>query len=1246
MSSSIRQSELFAGQDWKALHKAFTEINFNAYDFDTIRLAMRDYIRMTYPEEFNDWIESSEFVAILDLLAYLGGALAFRVDMNAHENFIDTAEARESILRMARFLSYTPRRNYPARGLLKVVAVSTDDDVYDGGGQNLNGQTIIWDDAQNPDWFEQWTTVMNNAFTRTNQFGNPLKIGSVGGVRTHLYRFNSVPQVGNLFSFTRSVDANSLRFEVVNLDFEDFGTYLERTPDPLSSFHISYRNDGNGNTSPDTGFFLYFKQGELRSQTFYITEPQENRVIDIDDENVNELDVWVHNVDDAGFIDRGGYWRKVQTVQNNIFTGDNITYNDIPLSERNIYQVVTKDNDAISLRFSDGRFGNVPLGRVRCYYRVSAGTRYTIRPSDIENVNIVVPYMNEMGIQKNITLTLSLQNALSNSVPRETDEDIRRRAPQVYYTQNRMVSGEDYQNFPTQNNLARKIKAINRVYSGQSRYIDLNDPTGTYQNTNVFSDDGVLFHDYDEQYFEMPISSNINRTSTEILDDVIVPFIQNIKMKNFIWDKYLYNVDCTPDKNYGPWLVWQQANGSNESSTGTFRILPQGATLPTENQLGGTPVNANDQAVGPMAPASAPLLARIISETSLVKFANAGWVSLYSISGDGAGIVAQNNIGRVRLAENVKTNDYVVKVLPAFRTTLDHQETEAILEMLNSRKSFGIGYDYLNRRWYVIDPSSMKFLSDYDYSTKGTTEDSSWLISVQYSSDAFRIVGRGLVYIFESERDVRFYQFNTYKQYNQVTGLVDQDQIRILGINRHPGTMTAAEWTVGTTYRVGDYVNYNGTTYQCQHTHTASAPFAMEANGVIRWLAVNPSIGTDLQFGLVRSFVYRDGYVEPRRVQVSMYDSDNDGVPDNPEAFYQVIGTPVDKDSPQYIFWEKYVSPDSYEYFRPTTATVTRINRVVDRWVDVENPTGETTLVIGTNHFRSTALNNLHDGDTVLLLGQTQFQPSDSTRVGENHKVYRYDETNTRLVALSNPHPSLVWDFAQKEFWLYDATSLKYKRDEYDAYRWYVGRRGLSFQWKHLAPRDHRIDPAVTNIIDIFVLTSEYDTNIRNWVRTGKPLSELPEAPTELELRLLFQDLEQYKMFSDEIIWRPAKYRLLFGSRAEEEYRARFKVKKMETTTLSDGEIKGQVIRAINEFFQVSRWDFGETFDWSELSAYIHQRLATVISSIYMVPVNEEASFGNLVEIKCAPDELFLSVATVDDVVIIPANTQTNLRIR
>ena len=31
-----------------------------------------------------------------------------------------------------------------------------------------------------------------------------------------------------------------------------------------------------------------------------------------------------------------------------------------------------------------------------------------------------------------------------------------------------------------------------------------------------------------------------------------------------------------------------------------------------------------------------------------------------------------------------------------------------------------------------------------------------------------------------------------------------------------------------------------------------------------------------------------------------------------------------------------------------------------------------------------------------------------------------------------------------------------------------------------------------------------------------------------------------------------------------------------------------QVIEAVNEYFDVANWDFGETFYYTELSAYIH----------------------------------------------------------
>ena len=65
---------------------------------------MITYIRENYPEKFNDYIESSEFIAIIELLAYLSQNLAFRVDLNTRENFLATAESRESVLRLAKML--------------------------------------------------------------------------------------------------------------------------------------------------------------------------------------------------------------------------------------------------------------------------------------------------------------------------------------------------------------------------------------------------------------------------------------------------------------------------------------------------------------------------------------------------------------------------------------------------------------------------------------------------------------------------------------------------------------------------------------------------------------------------------------------------------------------------------------------------------------------------------------------------------------------------------------------------------------------------------------------------------------------------------------------------------------------------------------------------------------------------------------------------------------------------------------
>ncbi len=90
-----RQNNLFAAEDWKVAYKAFSEVNFQAYDFDTMRTSLVQYVRTNFPENFNDYIESSEFIAIIELLAFLSTSIAFRMDVKTRENFLDTAVRRD-----------------------------------------------------------------------------------------------------------------------------------------------------------------------------------------------------------------------------------------------------------------------------------------------------------------------------------------------------------------------------------------------------------------------------------------------------------------------------------------------------------------------------------------------------------------------------------------------------------------------------------------------------------------------------------------------------------------------------------------------------------------------------------------------------------------------------------------------------------------------------------------------------------------------------------------------------------------------------------------------------------------------------------------------------------------------------------------------------------------------------------------------------------------------------------------------
>ena len=173
MASVDRQNKLIAAEDWKRVYQSFKNADFKSYDFDNLRRTMITYLRENYPEDFNDYIESSEYLALIDLIAFLGQNLAFRFDLNARDNFLELAERRESVLRLARLLSYNPKRTQPANGLLKFTSISTTESVIDSNGRDLSNQTIVWNDSANSNWYEQFIKVINASLPETQQFGKP-----------------------------------------------------------------------------------------------------------------------------------------------------------------------------------------------------------------------------------------------------------------------------------------------------------------------------------------------------------------------------------------------------------------------------------------------------------------------------------------------------------------------------------------------------------------------------------------------------------------------------------------------------------------------------------------------------------------------------------------------------------------------------------------------------------------------------------------------------------------------------------------------------------------------------------------------------------------------------------------------------------------------------------------------------------------------------------------------------------------
>lgn len=1122
MATSSRQSGLFGVNDWKAIYQTFREADFRSYDYETLRKSFIDYLRLYYPETFNDYTESSEFIALLDVMAFMGQGLAFRNDLNARENFIDTAERRDSVIKLANLVSYTPKRNIAGQGYLKVTSVRTTENVLDINGLNLANVPILWNDPANPNWQDQFTSIINATLINSQRVGNPGNVADIVGVNTAEYAIQIPPNSLPIAPFTSTVDGITMNFELVSVTSLNEDYIYEIPPSPNGKFNILYRNDQLGFGSPDTGYFFYFKQGTLQSFDFNYEQQIANQTLDINIEGINNTDTWLYqlNVNNGTRL----LWNKVE----NIYAD---AYLQTESSKRQIFSVTSRFNDQVTYVFGDGVFSKIPVGQFRAYVRAGNALTYTIDPSEMQGIAVTFSYVSRVGKVENITFTLELPLANSTAQARESLEQIKQRAPTRYYTQNRMVNGEDYNNFPyTLYSSIIKSKAVNRSSIGVSKNLDLLDPTGKYSSSNNFGYDGALYQDNTDSFTTTVINNTIEIRS--FITTVSALLGQNEANQYYVQNYPRYSVNAASGDGT---IYWQTSTVDANSETGYFYKILSNNNYPVP--------------VGTFSDTSL----KYISEGAICKFvAPAGyyfdnnnrlvsgipgpsnityiWSTVLLVIGDGFNNGEgsfPNGTGPITFNGYIPSGCILTTIIPVFDNRFDQTTTDEIQRRMELNQDFSLLFNnslQVNQnRWTV------ELVNDPAYFVK----------FVSTGVNRYTVSYKSLKYLFGSVADTRFTLSPNELVYDPFTGKILQDYVNILKINTQPNT---------------------------------SYPF-----------------GYDLKVNIVGQTVESDGYINDFEIEVASTDVNNRTVIVNPDFFQNVTGYVTGGSNVGiYVFFELIEDP---------------IN--LSRW---------------------------------------QLIPS--TEV-----IYQYP-TITLIESVKYDYPlgQLFYAFSENKFYksVQDntVTTPLYIMVEQVQYKTLSGRQGLTYQYRHNSNNTTRIDPATTNIIDLYVVTQSYYTAYQNWIQDTTNTVLEPDLPTITELQTSYGQLNDYKMLSDNIILNSVIFKPLFGPKAAPALRGTIKVIKAANTNASDSEIRSAVLTAMNNYFNVNNWNFGDTFYFSELSAFLHNELIELISSAVLVSNDPTKPFGDLYEIKSMPYEIFVNAATANDVQVIPALTPAQLQIR
>jgi len=1443
--SQERVDNLFASESWSAVYTAYTNISLKAYDFDTIREALLAYVQQTYPDKFNDFIASSEFIAILDLVAYLGHSLSFRLDMNTRENFLDTAERRESILRMAKNLGYIKTRPINARGYMKITSVTTNQDVVDNEGNSLANTTVNWNDANNADWYENFITILDSSFSKNSKVQDPTATLNFLGIENNIYEINENPLTKRFnYPFSADIAGSSRKFETTKVEIVD-DIIGEAEPKVSKNFTVINRNDNLGPASDRTGFFVYAKAGEMNFSDYTYDLKLSNRTQNIDVIDISNTDVWIQRTDS-----NRNYTSSVTTVDND--SRETAIYNSLRTGSGDLASVTTNIDNSIAINFPDGIFGNAAYGNYRIWYRQTANENFTVNANDIAEVAITIPYIGGDDRPYDLTITMTTTSDFSENYAAETFESVRRIAPRAYYSQDRMVNAQDYNIYPLTlgANVISKSKAINTTFSGKSRFFEMDDVTGNHSNLSATGTDGSVF--LEDDIITMNLSFNRqNGQIDNFIRNKITEVLKHPSLMNLYYFENMYNPASTILAPYLNFTVRSTNTSIIDTVTSTSlgsvflypgdHILTQGAN---EKELSWTKIrNIESSVVG--SAVDSYFIENILPETtgSIEKIVRA-----YRTRFE-ADEIKDIKINKI---EDLSVQSFIIKYVPKSNTSVwewklhdevndvplvegkdvyitftyvpgvRENEAEYVAKftgkkiVFDSKKQVKFFYnndklvvdnetslaerDKLFLKYYttvasdsssgreelinigtaqvsnLVEPGDNTVTFDADFSETGAvithnfvnntsaytvTSTQHKLISplgVEYpiapvapSSDT--VIGDNPEYTVSYDKDglSELLSLDDYDDNNLVDdsdkyvysstevtiedsgnlaeGFVYTTSYTDIKFEQEgfKGNLTNAyfdlaypnnfAWVDSSELPTGKTIDtavsgdtgvqtefgrsFDGSNYEFVFTDMSADGWSIRnhnltgddpdnpdndvywkqfAFGEINFPAENISINnlvlTDINNNVINKIDYET--IENNGSYKIIFWTVDPGI-GNSINVRSIGGTavfsdflvrversllPIDADRLQaytdvesYVY-DSYITPEGYVDYTKVKLTSMNIDRnphgMLQVFTNLDNVDNDELGDVSEVEFSHIVLEQYTDVDNIVyecvsdrIVATNQAQ---SDRIPETAIIRYYIESDDLDINEGEwqRRSGSGWEpLPTSRYTLVNAPAqdkIIYAGNQYRVVigRSYVEDKFMTFRWDHYADIDKRIDPSTSNIIDMYVLSTDYVRRVNAWIDGG--FSDIvPLAPNNYELTKIMESINPKASISDHISYIPVKFKYLFGSFAASENQAVFKVVKKEGTSYSDSEIKTSVANAVNTFFDIDNWDFGETFYFSELASYIHTSLPNHISSVVITPKYQTSEFTNLLSISSEPTEIFLSITTSADVKIISSIVASEL---